>query len=636
MIYKIYFMKTYELEILNKSREEFESVNLHDRLTNTAWKVFNGGTCEETVYFMDRGNLILTSDGITSQGTWCVYEESSLLHISYNSSKNGMMYRLAFIVGDILVFQLDYTNKYSIVLSRNNENLATIETFSELLTLLCSKLDLDTRNINIESDIDICYTANEKITDVYIPYGTKKLNNYSFKDCKNLTTVVLPETITELGEEVFSGCESLNEVEIPRGVSVIPKGSFKGCNNLKKIIIPDTVVEIGDESFWGCAQLSEVIIPEGLNTISKSLFEGCENLVNVVLPSTLTRIERAAFKNCHKIENISLSNNISIIETEVFYGCYNLKKVNLPSNIKVISESLFCKCNNIESIEIPETVTTIEDYAFAYCYKLQKIFIPKNVKCISRRVFVHCNNLKTVEVSEDNLIYDSRDSCNAIIESKTNSLKHGFVTTKIPYSVTKIKSYSFYYINVSHITFPDSILEIEHHALFNCSSLQSIIVPTTIKILANDFFANCNRFKLIIGIADVGWDVVSKVKEIENEMKSKNVEVITAFKKGLVKKLDRGGRGIGKYALKLNLVDRCEWRYSEHNGRAFYLIYAGFCALKLFEQGVECIKIVDNYMFWSVFDENEVYKVEIELIDKINKENGQIYQEKIYNVYMCG
>lgn len=455
-------MKTYELEILNKHREEYSYMSLYNRLSNTAWKIFNEGACEETIYFMDRGNLILTSDGITSQGTWCVYEESSLLHINYSGSKNGIMYRLAFIVGDILVFQLDYTNKYSIVSSRNNESLAKIGTFSELLPLLFSKIYLDIRNLNI--DIDICCTANDKITNVYIPYGIKKLNSYSFKDCKNLTTVVIPETITELGEEVFSGCESLNEVRIPCGVSVIPKSAFEGCWSLREVQCPDSI-----------------------EIIEKAAFKGCSNLINLELPNRISEIFEDAFSNCSELQSLILPLKLNSISNGLFSYCYKLRELVIPNSVKIIG-----------------------DRAFEYCRDLKSIYIPKNVGYIGNNPFKACKSLESIIVSEENSVYDSRDDSNAIIITETNTLKHCCFATKIPNSVRKIQSYAYNDIDIEHITINDNIIEIESSAFYNCKKLTSFFIPARYEETVDKIFDLCSNIKI------VRFGIISDMDGVDN------------------------------------------------------------------------------------------------------------------------
>lgn len=171
------------------------------------------------------------------------------------------------------------------------------------------------------------------------PWGAKSVNGYVdgwlvYEDssktnllvCSQAATgsIVLPNSITSIGEEIFRGCDSLTSIEIPNSVTSIGKYAFDGCNGLTSIEIPNSVTRIGDNAFYKCNGLTSVTIGNGVTRIGAYAFEYCTNLQNIVIPNSVTSIETETFYECTSLTSVTIPNSVTNIGGLAFYRCYNL------------------------------------------------------------------------------------------------------------------------------------------------------------------------------------------------------------------------------------------------------------------------------------------------------------------------
>ena len=139
---------------------------------------------------------------------------------------------------------------------------------------------------------DGCYTSNDII------------GKYAFRDCKSLTSVIIPSSVTEIREYAFDGCISLKNVNIPSSVTEIGCGAFGGCSSLTSVNIPSSVTSIGTRAFWCCWFLASVKIPSSVTEIECGAFSGCHSLTSVNIPSSVTSIGKYAFIYCSGLKSI--------------------------------------------------------------------------------------------------------------------------------------------------------------------------------------------------------------------------------------------------------------------------------------------------------------------------------------------
>ena len=259
------------------------------------------------------------------------------------------------------------------------------------------------------------------------------------------------------------------------------------------------VARIDDKAFDGCARLTSITIPDSVTSIGNYAFCNCSNLTSITLPDSVTSIGQDAF-SCTKLTSITLPDSVTSISEGTFGGCTKLTSITIPDSVTSIGKEAFKMCYALTSITIPSSVTDIGDDAFEECTKLTSITIPDSVTSIGYGVFSKCSNLTSINVDNNNPIYDSRNNCNAIIETKTNTLIADCKNTIIPDSVTSIGDYAFQNSEITSITIPDSVERIGISAFYYCQNLTNITIPASVTSIGKGAFSNCS------GVTSIGVD----------------------------------------------------------------------------------------------------------------------------------
>ena len=213
-----------------------------------------------------------------------------------------------------------------------------------------------------------------------------------------------------------------------------------------------SVTSIGEEAFYDCFRLTSVTIGNSVTSIGNSAFSYCYDLTSVTIPNSVTSIGYYAFSYCSGLTSVTIPNSVTSIGERVFEECYSLESISVAwgnpvydsrNNCNAIIEketnTLIVGCSNTI---IPNNVASIGNYAFSNCY-FENFEIPNSVTSIEEGAFRGCA-IESISVAWDNTVYDSRENCNAIIETATNTLVAGCSNTVIPSSVTGIGDYAFY------------------------------------------------------------------------------------------------------------------------------------------------------------------------------------------------
>ena len=307
---------------------------------------------------------------------------------------------------------------------------------------------------------------------------------------------------------LISAPNKIKEYAVPKGTKYIASNAFVNCIELCSISLPNTLEVISNIAFLYCVKLSSITIPKSVKEVGLGAFEGCFSLTTIVVDKG--NLFYDSRNNCNAI--------IETLSNTLIVGC---STTVIPPSTTKIGESAFSHCNKLKSIKIPDSILEIDDYAFSECYYLEKIIIPQSVISIGCGIFQNCQNLSSLIVENENIQYDSRNNCNAIIESQSDTLVMGTPVTSIPNSIVKIGKNSFRRCQgLDTITIPNGIIEIDDGAFESCQYLSEIKIPDSVIKIGKGVFSDCRKLKTVI----IPYGKRSKFEQLLPEYKDKLVE----------------------------------------------------------------------------------------------------------------
>lgn len=229
-------------------------------------------------------------------------------------------------------------------------------------------------------------------------YPVTSIGDHAFRDCKNLSSVTIPDSVTSIGSDAFGYCYSLTNITIPNSVTSIGNYTFCDCENLTSLIIPDSVTKIGDYAFISCDRLTNVTIGNGVTNISDGAFFACERLTSVIIPNSVTSISSNAFLQCRSLTNVTIPNSVTSIGDFSFCHCHSLTSITIPNSVTSIGDYAFDCCIGLTSVTIGNDVTSIGYNAFRRCENLSNITLGNSVEYIDEGAFLGCSSLKEITV----------------------------------------------------------------------------------------------------------------------------------------------------------------------------------------------------------------------------------------------
>lgn len=252
-------------------------------------------------------------------------------------------------------------------------------------------------------------SVSHSITSIVVEEGITTVGDYVFYNCNSAKTINLPSTLKSIGEDALYNCSSVEVLNIPGNVSKISDAAFKALNGLKEFnvspentsyksidgvlfdidaktlvsypaardgalyTVPDYVTKISDNAFWCAKSLKTVVIPNTVKTIGNSAFFLCTGLENVLIPPSVRTIGSLAFAYCKNLKNLDIIFGSEEIGASAFENCTSLTSIVIPDSVWKIGACAFKSCSGLTDITLGKGVKFIGDSAFYECKKINKV-----------------------------------------------------------------------------------------------------------------------------------------------------------------------------------------------------------------------------------------------------------------------
>ena len=332
------------------------------------------------------------------------------------------------------------------------------------------------------------YGFTGELSEVHFEEGCTVIPDKAFFECKNLESIMLPNTIQTIGSSAFQGCEVLANLVIPESVKHIGSQAFAGCIAVSSISLPNDVT-IGTYLFEDCENLQTVRLSSKITEIPEGMFKGCRNLQPIEFPVDLALIGDYAFENCYFLMDMVLPDNV-ILGNGVFSGCHSMTKVNIPQGNTRIGTSLFKDCWSLRELTIPTGIEIIEEEAFKGAFKdapSVEIKLPEGLTKICRNAFTDC----------------------------------GISSISFPTTLTKIGQNAFdNSTRLKTISFAASNTSIEDYAFNRCEAIESIYSLMQFPVLFSDnVFSNMTYLLATLYLPENSIDIYASTNGWRNFIK---------------------------------------------------------------------------------------------------------------------
>ena len=401
--------------------------------------------------------------------------------------------------------------------------------FAECKNLKKIEIPLSLKNCDVEPGSPCCGPLGYScIEEVVLPNDMTVIPDNLCRCLDTMDSVIIPDTVKEIGSFAFAGCDGLKEITIPSGVEkaersfdgsaletvhfedemkIIPEQICSYTKKLKTIDFPADLEEIGKRAFCSCESLETLHLPEGLQKIDHSAFTSCTALSDLTFPETLTYIGGSAFQHSDSLKYVYLPSNIdttlseqwgwfsysglekiefapdmTVIPYDVVSHCHNLTDIIFPTAPEKISDRAFEDCTLLKNVDIPDTVKEIGQFAFSGA-GVENLHLPTSLEQLSGGAFEKTKSLKKLYVP---LVTLQDTSYSSFKDSGIERLEFAEGTEKIYAHFSNLP-------NLNTLILPDSVKAIEQNAFQGSTSLQNVKLPENLEYIGWGAFSGCTQ-----------------------------------------------------------------------------------------------------------------------------------------------
>ena len=423
------------------------------------------------------------------------------------------------------------------------------------LTAWCKISDLS-NIMNYGSNEKSLYLNDELVTDLVIPDSVTSIGDYAFSDCSGLTSVTIGNRVTSIGDYAFSNCSELTSVTIGNRVTSIGGWAFSNCSGLTEIYITDLAAWcninglyylMADESnnkklYFDEKLVTDLVIPDSVTSIGDYAFSNCSGLTSVAIPDCITSIPPNAFMGCNdSIYNVYSNGYYLGNDDNPYFALikpidYKVSSYKINDSTRVIADHAFIANENLYYISIGDSVTHIGKYAFASCSNLLYVTIPRSVIKIGDYAFRFCSSLSSITWNAEDcsnagsynypIFYGCTNSVTLTIGKNVKTLPSyvfnmGITVTKLIWNANNCTSGPGTLSKLTTVEIEKNVKVIPNHFSSNNSVLTSVTISDSVTSIGDYAFYNCNNLTSVnyLGTMDQWKKIVKASQSLGSSIK---------------------------------------------------------------------------------------------------------------------
>ena len=357
-----------------------------------------------------------------------------------------------------------------------------------------------------------------RITSIVVENGVTTIGEYAFRNCVNLESISLPEGLKTIGQYAFNDCDKLESLAIPAGVT-IGKDAFSYCDLLASVNL-GSEDRIGYEAFRDDPSLATIIFTEGIQIIGDYSFYNCDSLERISLPESMESVGEYAFSICNLLQEVEIANGLETIKRKAFAGCNNLATINIPDSVTGIGESAFGEqyeshprysymhCTNLKTITLSSSLEMIPESCY-YRSGLEEITIPEGISFIGSNAFYNNASLTAIHLplTMEEIASSAFNECNNLTDVYFAGTQAQAENILIGTYNTALTSATWHFEPApeepeepeepgTELKLPRMLMTIEAEAFAGVKA-ETITIPDSVDVIESRAFANCPNLKVV-------------------------------------------------------------------------------------------------------------------------------------------